>query len=120
MTRSALVGLIHDHTMKLASVSYDNSAATTLMSTDADTLEGIAEMVHEIWAQIVEVLIGIWLLAGQVGWIWPLLIFLIYCKCRIMRLHASILPRTHTDICSMLSRESVCCEAFTTWAKGME
>lgn len=78
MTRSALIGLIHDHTMKLPSVAYDDSAATTLMSTDADSLEGIAEMVHETWAQIVEVLIGIWLLAGQVGWIWPLPLCLIY------------------------------------------
>ncbi|KAI0127391.1 putative ABC transporter [Xylariales sp. AK1849] len=78
MTRSALVGLIHDHTMKLAGVVYDNGAATTLMSTDADSLDGIGEMVHEIWAQIVEVLIGIWLLAGQVGWLWPLPLFLIY------------------------------------------
>lgn len=80
MTRSALIGLIHDHTMKLPSVAYDDSAATTLMSTDADSLEGIAEMVHETWAQIVEVLIGIWLLAGQVGWIWPLPLCLIYCE----------------------------------------
>ncbi|KAK9424055.1 putative ABC transporter [Seiridium unicorne] len=78
MTRSALVGLIHDHTMKSASVAYDNGAATTLMSTDADTLEGIGEMVHEIWAQVVEVVIGIILLAGQVGWIWPLPLVLIY------------------------------------------
>ncbi|KAI1842151.1 hypothetical protein JX266_011684 [Neoarthrinium moseri] len=78
MTRSALVGLIHDHTMTLASVAYDDGASTTLMSTDADNLDGIAEMIHEIWAQVVEVFIGICLLASQVGWIWPLPLFLIY------------------------------------------
>ncbi|ETS86194.1 hypothetical protein PFICI_00022 [Pestalotiopsis fici W106-1] len=78
MSRSALVGLIHEHTMKLASVAYDNGAATTLMSTDADSLEGIGEMIHEIWAQVVEVLIGTWLLAGQVGRFWPLTFVLIY------------------------------------------
>jgi len=119
MTRSALVGLIHDHTMKLASVSYDNGAATTLMSTDADSLEGIAEMVHEIWAQIVEVLIGIWLLAGQVGWIWPLPLFLIYCKYLIPQL--PMLAGTKTSyLRSMLSHESICCKALAAWPEGLE
>lgn len=78
MTRSALVGLIHDKTMKSPSIAYDNGGATTLMSTDADSLDGIAEMVHETWAQVIEVLIGIGLLASEVGWIWPLPLFLIY------------------------------------------
>ncbi|PYI35295.1 putative ABC transporter [Aspergillus indologenus CBS 114.80] len=78
MTNSALVGLIHDKTMKSPSINYNNGEATTLMSTDADSLDGIAEMVHETWAQVVEVLIGIGLLASQVGWIWPLPLFLIY------------------------------------------
>lgn len=80
MTRSALVGLIHGHTMKMAGVSYDNRVGTTLMSTDADSLDGIAEMIHEIWAQIAEVLLGIWLLAVQEGWIWLLPLSLIHCK----------------------------------------
>jgi hypothetical protein len=66
--------------MKSVSIAYDNGAATTLMSTDADSLDGIGEMVHEVWAQIVEVLIGILLLSGQVGWIWPLPLVLMYRK----------------------------------------
>ncbi|KAI1109282.1 putative ABC transporter [Nemania sp. NC0429] len=78
MTRSSLMGLIHDKTMESPSVTYDNGEAITLMSTDADSLDGIAEMLHETWAQVVEVLIGIWLLAGQVGRVWPLPLFLIY------------------------------------------
>lgn len=78
MTRSALVGLIHHKTVESSSIAYDNGEATALISTDADSLDGIAEMVHETWAQFLEVLIGIGLLASQVGFIWPLLIFLIY------------------------------------------
>ncbi|KAF7943713.1 uncharacterized protein EAE97_005783 [Botrytis byssoidea] len=78
MTRGALVGLIHAKTMESPSIAYDNGEATTLMSTDADSLDGIAEMVHETWAQVIEVLIGIRLLAIQVGWIWSLPLFLIY------------------------------------------
>lgn len=50
------------------------------MSTDADSLDGIGEMIHETWAQAIEVLVGIGLLANQVGWIWPLPLSLIYRK----------------------------------------
>lgn len=78
MTNSALVGLIHDKTMKSPSIAYNNGEATTLMSTDADSLDGITEMFHETWAQVVEVVIGTGLLASQVGWIWPLPLFFIY------------------------------------------
>ncbi|KAJ2990299.1 hypothetical protein NUW58_g3015 [Xylaria curta] len=60
------------------SISYDNGEASTLMSTDADSLDGVGEMIHETWAQVVEVIVGIILLAREVGWIWPLPLFLIY------------------------------------------
>jgi len=113
MTRSALVGLIHDHTMKLPSVSCDNGAATTLMSTDAESLEGIGEMVHEIWAQIVEVVIGIWLLAGQVGWIWPLPLFLIYCMYPISQHLAMTMTETRY-LNSMHSHGSIRCKTLAT------
>lgn len=66
--------------MKSPSVAYENGESTTLMSTDADSLEGIGEMFHETWAQVIEVAIGLFLLAGEVGWIWPLPLFLIFCK----------------------------------------
>ncbi|KAK8134988.1 hypothetical protein PG984_007000 [Apiospora sp. TS-2023a] len=85
MTRSALVGLIHAKTMESPSMASDSGEATTLMSTDADSLDGIGEMAHETWAQVVEVLIGIGLLAGQVGWIWPLPLFLIYLCSHVSR-----------------------------------
>jgi ATP-binding cassette subfamily C (CFTR/MRP) protein 1 len=66
--------------MNLPSISYDDGEATTLMSTDADSLINIGSIVHEIWAQVIEVLIGISLLASEVGWIWPLPLVLIYCQ----------------------------------------
>ncbi|EDN95157.1 hypothetical protein SS1G_11032 [Sclerotinia sclerotiorum 1980 UF-70] len=78
MTRSALVGLIHEKTMNSPGMSYDNGDATSLMSNDAESLDAIAEMFHQTWAQVIEVLVGISLLATQVGWIWPLPLFLIY------------------------------------------
>ncbi|KAI1150041.1 ABC transporter-like protein [Nemania diffusa] len=78
MTRSALVGLIHHKAMESPSIAYDDSEAVTLMSTDAGSLDGIAGMIHETWAQVIEVLIGIILLAREVGWVWPLPLVLIY------------------------------------------
>ncbi|TVY43016.1 ABC transporter [Lachnellula occidentalis] len=94
LTRSALVGLIHDKTMKSPSIANDNGEATTLMSTDADSLDGVAEMVHEIWAQVAEVVIGIVLLSSEVGWIWPLPLFLIYICSHVSRFVAKQLhPR---------------------------
>ncbi|KAI1271579.1 putative ABC transporter [Xylaria sp. FL0933] len=77
-TRSALIALIHDKSMRSPSIAYDNGQAITLMNTDAESLDGLAEMAHETWAQVVEVLIGIILLANDVGWIWPLPLMLIY------------------------------------------
>ncbi|KUJ08206.1 putative ABC transporter [Mollisia scopiformis] len=94
MIRSALVGLIHDKTMNSPSIAYDNGESTTLMSTDADSLVGIGEMFHETWAQLVEVVIGISLLATQVGWIWPLPLFLIFLCSRVSRYVA-----THLQPC---------------------
>ncbi|KAI1809574.1 putative ABC transporter [Poronia punctata] len=78
MTRSAVIGLIHEKIMYSPSISYDDGQATTLMSTDAESLDGIGEMIHETWAQLVEVTIGMLLLAREVGWIWPLPLFLIF------------------------------------------
>ncbi|KAI0401067.1 putative ABC transporter [Xylaria palmicola] len=85
MTKSALLGLIHDKTMKSPSMACDNGKVITLISTDVENLDGFAEMMHETWAQLVEVLIGIALLAREVGWIWPLPLFLIFLCSRMSR-----------------------------------
>ncbi|KAJ8063872.1 hypothetical protein OCU04_007726 [Sclerotinia nivalis] len=114
MTRSALVGLIHEKTMKSPSISYDNGDATSLMSNDAESLDAIAEMIHETWAQVIEVLIGISLLATQVGWIWPLPLFLIYSK------YFTSVLWIYTQFCSMFTHESICCKAFTASSKSLE
>lgn len=114
MTRSSLVGLIHDKILKLPNLAYENGEATSLMSNDAESLDGIAEMVHETWAQVIEVLIGIRLLATQVGWISPLPILLIYCRYFIPTLWLV------TKFCSMFTYESICCETFAASSKGLE
>jgi ATP-binding cassette subfamily C (CFTR/MRP) protein 1 len=69
MFRGAVVGLIHNKTMKLQDGVYNESAAVTLMSTDIDRITFSMVSVHEIWAHLIEVAIGIWLLARQLGWV---------------------------------------------------
>ncbi|KAI5920739.1 putative ABC transporter [Camillea tinctor] len=87
LTRTALVGLIHHKTMISPVTSHDGNdgKAVTLMSTDVDSLDGIGEMVHETWAQALEVTIGLVLLAREVGWLWPLPIVLIFLCSRVSR-----------------------------------
>ena len=68
MTRGALVGLIHQRSLNRSSFSYDDGSAVTLMSTDVDSLDSVAEMLHETWAQFLEVISGTTLLAWQIGW----------------------------------------------------
>jgi ATP-binding cassette subfamily C (CFTR/MRP) protein 1 len=85
----------------MPSVFYDNGEAVTLMSSDVDGLEDIARMFHETWAQVIEVVIGLYLLAREVGWFWPLPLLLIFCK-----LSASLtsFPRLTFSVCSRVSK----------------
>lgn len=79
MTRGVLVSLVHHKTLSIGSDALDEGKVVTLMSNDVDSLSGIAGMFHGTWAQILEVIIGIFLLASEVGWLWPLPLVFIYC-----------------------------------------
>ena len=50
-------------------VFINDSAALTLMSTDVDRIAFSLQQISEVWARMVELAIGIWLLERQVGWI---------------------------------------------------
>lgn len=67
--RGAAVSLIYAKTLRLQVGVYDESAAVTLMGTDIDRLEFSLNSVCEIWAWLLEIVIGIYLLARQLGWI---------------------------------------------------
>ncbi|KAJ8124828.1 hypothetical protein O1611_g8811 [Lasiodiplodia mahajangana] len=72
MLRSMLIGLIHDRALDLPSIAFDNGEANALMSNDVDHLKTMIDIFHETWAYLVEVIVGVYLLATQIGWIWPL------------------------------------------------
>lgn len=67
MFRGAFVALIYDHSMSLRQGQYDESAVITHMSTDVDMIARSLEQANELWARILEIAIGIWLLERQLG-----------------------------------------------------
>ncbi|CDM37008.1 hypothetical protein DTO013E5_7172 [Penicillium roqueforti] len=66
MARGSLVSLVYSQTLQMPD-SYDESAALTLMSTDIDRVTVGLQNIHEVWARITEIAIGMWLLVDQLG-----------------------------------------------------
>jgi ATP-binding cassette subfamily C (CFTR/MRP) protein 1 len=67
MLRGALVGIIYNRTLISPDGMFDEVAAVTLMSTDVDRIALSQQVIHEVWARIIEVAIGVWLLERQLG-----------------------------------------------------
>jgi len=68
MFRGGMVSIIHNRSLTLQDGMYDESAAVTLMSNDTDSITNTMNMVYEIWAMMLELLLGVFLLARQLGW----------------------------------------------------
>lgn len=67
MLRGSLVALIFNKTTELPIGDFDQPAAVTLMSTDVDGItSGILDF-QKIWADIIAVGLGLYLLERQVG-----------------------------------------------------
>ena len=64
-----MVSIIYVKTLELPAGLYDESAALTLMSTDIDRIASSLDSLNEVWARIIEMSIGIWLLERELGWI---------------------------------------------------
>ncbi|KAI1348977.1 ABC transporter [Xylaria sp. FL0043] len=79
MFRGATVALIYDHLLIVPVDAYEKSAALTLMSTDIDQIILSLVNLNECWARLIEVLVGISLLALRLSWVSvvPVLIVLI-------------------------------------------
>ncbi|MCJ1309562.1 hypothetical protein MMC25_003222 [Agyrium rufum] len=69
MFRGAVATLIYEKTLTLPAGAYEEAAAVTLMSTDIDSLIMASIAANEIWARTIEVVIGVWLLERQLGWV---------------------------------------------------
>lgn len=65
--RADLVTKIYIHTLKLSSSSSSRDAASTIMSADIERFAAGSRNMHECWACIIDVALGIWLLEQQLG-----------------------------------------------------
>ena len=69
MLRGVLTRLIFNKALKARDGVYDESAAVTLMSTDIDRIALSVQNMNEVWARTVEIAVGVWLLAVNLGWV---------------------------------------------------
>jgi hypothetical protein len=67
MIRGGLVSSICYQTLALDENATKGSATLTLMSTDVERVCGFFTKSHELWANLIEVAIAIWLLQRQPG-----------------------------------------------------
>ncbi|CVK96796.1 related to multidrug resistance-associated protein [Fusarium mangiferae] len=67
MYRGGLVSLIFKKTLKLKTASIKDSAPVTLMTADVETIVAAGASVHDMWANMLELPVGIYLLYRQVG-----------------------------------------------------
>ena len=65
--RADLVTMVHSHTLKLSSSSSSRDAASTLMSADVERFAAGSRNMHECWACVIQVALGLWLLEKQLG-----------------------------------------------------
>ncbi|KAK0616876.1 ABC transporter [Immersiella caudata] len=75
----ATIGLIHNRCLTIKDGIFDESAAVTLMSNDVPSMASAAELVHDVWTNCLELTIGMYLLADELGWacIAPVVVVLI-------------------------------------------
>ncbi|KYK57921.1 hypothetical protein DCS_04934 [Drechmeria coniospora] len=67
--RGASVSLIYSEALRTQAGVYDDSAAVTLMSTDVDQITACLTELNECWARAIEVALGLYLLAQQLGYV---------------------------------------------------
>ncbi|KAH8681655.1 putative ATP-binding cassette transporter [Xylariales sp. PMI_506] len=79
MFRGATVSLIYNRALEVPDGLYDESAAMTLMSTDTDRVAVALEQLSSCLAGVIQLPIGIYLLAREIGWVcvMPLVVVLV-------------------------------------------
>lgn len=80
MFRGATVSCIYDHLLVLPDATYDKSGALTLMDTDVERIAQVLTELNECWARSIEVIVGVTLLALQLGWVCVLPIIVVIGK----------------------------------------
>ncbi|PWY72973.1 multidrug resistance-associated protein [Aspergillus heteromorphus CBS 117.55] len=79
MFRGAASSLIYERALHIPDGELeDRSATITLMTTDIDRITGCLVNLNECWARVVEVAIGITLLALRMGWVCLMPLFIVF------------------------------------------
>ncbi|KAK6074134.1 ABC transporter [Seiridium cupressi] len=64
--KGGLIGLVYQETMRARTVDLGETTAIALMGTDVERIGHNFQMIHEIWASLIEIGVAIWLLEQQV------------------------------------------------------
>ena len=67
MLRGSLISMIYAKTMTLPSTSSGDSAPVTLMSADIERISSGLKSIHDLWANLCQIVIALWLLWQQLG-----------------------------------------------------
>ncbi|KAM3508693.1 hypothetical protein MY10362_001057 [Beauveria mimosiformis] len=84
-TRGALVGLVYSKTMRSRSNKNDRGKVITLMNTDIDSLNNIANLAQDVWAYSFQLIVGMAILAFQIRWLSPLPLLVIFLCSRVSK-----------------------------------
>ncbi|KAK9416311.1 putative ABC transporter [Seiridium unicorne] len=64
--KGGLIGLVYQETIRARTVDLGETTAIALMGTDVERIGQNFQMIHEIWASLIEIGVAIWLLEQQV------------------------------------------------------
>lgn len=81
------MALIYHRTLEVESGKHEDGNAFTLLNSDVESIDSVGEMFHETWAQFLEVVVGTALLTRQIGWLSPVPLIIIFCKCLTKLVH---------------------------------
>ncbi|KAK4088636.1 hypothetical protein Purlil1_7187 [Purpureocillium lilacinum] len=120
MVRASLAALIYNKATELDSKASNAGRAVTLMSTDVDGIVDAGEMFHETWMQLVELTVGVIILASQVKWLSPLPFAIMFACSRVSRyLAQNIRPRQKAWIMATQDRMSTLSSVLSSM-KGLK
>ena len=80
MIRGGAIGLIYERALSIKEGASDDSAAVTLISNDVDFISFLSDFFHELWAQCLQLVLGMYFLASELGWICMVPICIVVCR----------------------------------------
>ncbi|KAH7015725.1 P-loop containing nucleoside triphosphate hydrolase protein [Ilyonectria destructans] len=97
MLRGSLIALIYNKTLEMNFGVSHVGDAVSLMSTDVLGIADTGEMFHETWGQLLELIIGLFILERQVQWLWPVPLVIIFFCSRVSRFVARNIQSRQKD-----------------------